>query len=319
MKVMEIVDPIVDFTHFSPINRKNGISGFMRLRNEAEFLALVIESWLPLLDELIIVYNNCQDNTGEIALDYMNKFPDKIKCYHYIPIVYPQGSSNYKTLLSNDFHSLVNYYNFALSKTTYKWALKIDGDLILPWEKINEIKTYYYDMTLNHQNFYLAISGVNIIDDKKAIYVPSSSKFCGLNGDLCLFRVDHDTIFKKASETEILDLSNRVKLKNIFGYYHMKFIKSDYGVGNYDFINNPDSNYYAKTLVFLLFLRLIPLSKVLKDNNIDMPLFREDMISLRGDDYKKGARKFLKQYNIRLSLRSFFREIYIHLKIISYG
>lgn len=127
---VDVFNPIVDIENFSSNTREQGISGFMRLRNEAEFLGKAIESWLPLLDELVIVYNNCQDKTGEVAKNYLKKYPEKIKVYHYLPIVYPQGSSLFKKLSDNDPHSLVNYYNFSLSKTTKQWAVKIDGDLI---------------------------------------------------------------------------------------------------------------------------------------------------------------------------------------------
>src|SRR5206468_7308345 len=47
--------------------RRPGISGYMRVRDEEQFLALAIESHLPFLDELVIVYNACTDRTPEIA------------------------------------------------------------------------------------------------------------------------------------------------------------------------------------------------------------------------------------------------------------
>ncbi len=135
MKIVVVDDPIIDFMSFDSKKREKGMSGFMRLRNEWEFLAQSIESWLPELDELVIVYNNCQDNTEEVVRCFVNKYPEKIKAYHYIPIVYPQGSEKYKKLNVNNPHSLVYYYNFALSKTTRQYAIKIDGDLIIPQKK----------------------------------------------------------------------------------------------------------------------------------------------------------------------------------------
>lgn len=197
MYVQSILNPIVDFSHFQSTKRSEGLSGFMRLRNEGEFLAQSIESWLPLLDELIIVYNNCQDNTAEIAEQYTKLYPNKIKTFHYVPIVYPQGSENYKNLEANNPHSLVNYYNFSLSQTTKKWAIKIDGDLILAKDKIPLLKQAYLDLKEKSPNDIIPISGINIIDNTAEMYVSSSSPYCGLYGDLCLFRVDTDSIFKK--------------------------------------------------------------------------------------------------------------------------
>lgn len=128
----EVASPQIDWQNLCPSKRRQGISGFMRLRNEGQFLAQSIESWLPVLDELVIVYNHCQDNTADIVEHYAQQFPDKIRAFHYLPIVYPQGSQQYQALDENNPQSLVYYYNFALSKTTCQWAIKLDGDLILP-------------------------------------------------------------------------------------------------------------------------------------------------------------------------------------------
>lgn len=262
MMSIKINNPIVDFSHFTSTMRNEGLSGFIRARNEGKFLAEAIESWLPLLDELIIVYNNCQDNTADIVDKYILKYPNKVRGFHYVPIVYPQGSDMYKTLGVASPHSLVNYYNFALSKTTKKWAVKIDGDLILVPEIIDILREKYFELSSSNPDAYLPISGINIILQKNQFYVPSGSPFCGTNGDLCMFRVDNDTIFKKSEETEYLELSKRHKLDNLFAYYHLKFVKSDYGIGNYEFHLNPNSRYLPKTLFFLLFTRLIPLEKI---------------------------------------------------------
>lgn len=46
-----------------------GVSGLMRVKNEAEFIALSVESCIDALDELIIVFQDCQDNTPQIIDD----------------------------------------------------------------------------------------------------------------------------------------------------------------------------------------------------------------------------------------------------------
>ncbi|MDO4433732.1 MAG: hypothetical protein Q4B82_04045 [Alysiella sp.] len=284
----------MDFSRLKAQNRQDGLSGFMRLRNEAEFLAQSIESWLPLLDELVIVYNNCQDNTGEIAAKYAQRFPEKIKVFHYIPIVYPQGSEQYKKLASDDVHSLVHYYNFALNQTTKKWAIKIDGDLILSSEKVPVLRQYYQDLSQNYPNDVLPVSGINLIDHHKQLFVSTSSPYCGLHGDLCLFRVDEDSFFIKTTETEHLDLSKRHKRKNVFAYYHLKFMKNDFGVGNYELKQNRHSVYLPKTIVFLMKLHLLPLQNILFETqmpDVDLAYFGLN----RTRDYQKEAMSYLEQ------------------------
>ncbi len=311
-KIENVYEPVVDFSLFDSKLRNEGISGFMRLRNEAEFLAVSIDSWILYLDELIIVYNDCQDDTESIIQDYINKYPDKIKAFHYIPVVYPQGSELYKHLPSDHFQSLVNYYNFSLSKTTKKWAIKIDGDQVLV--KGDKIREKYNQLKIDENNNYVQwLSGVNIIDHKGKLYIPSTARFCNLHGDLWLFRVDKDSIFKKGEEWEFLDLSKRTSLETIFVHYHLKFMKNDYGLSNYELKTNPNSRYYSVYLIFLAMLKLIPLEKIVFQ--IDMPIVNCEFFGVnRMRDYKKDARAYLSKQGGNFSLKSYIKEFYIYLK-----
>lgn len=222
---------------------------------------MTIESWIPVLDELVIVYNNCQDDTAVIVERYAEKYPDKIKAFHYLPIVYPQGSQKYQQTPSDSYHSLVNYYNYALVCTTFKWAVKLDGDLIIPDDHIRErIRNAYKELSQDDQNRNIQpLAGVNIIDHKGKIYVASSSMYCGLHGDLTMFRVDKDAIYIKGDKVEYHDIRLRNCLPVMFGYYHLKFLKNDYGIGNYDFENNPNSfPLLSQTLDFLTAFEVYP-------------------------------------------------------------
>jgi len=72
--------------------RAPGISGFMRLKNEAAYLDRAIASHLPGLDELIIVFNDCQDETPDICAAWASRQPDKVKVVEYEPKVIPIGT-----------------------------------------------------------------------------------------------------------------------------------------------------------------------------------------------------------------------------------
>lgn len=117
------------------MNRKNGVSGFMRVKNDAEFVAASIDSCIDALDELIIVYNECTDSSPDIIENKRLEYPEKIKVYEYKYKVYSVNLTKkdyeYALNLSDDSPELLcNYYNFALSKVSYKYALKIDADQI---------------------------------------------------------------------------------------------------------------------------------------------------------------------------------------------
>lgn len=114
--------------------RLNGISGILRVKNDAEFLAEAIDSCIGALDELIIVYNDCSDESPQIIKEKALQY-SKIKCYEYKPKVYANNLSEeeyefIKAQPADSPHLLANYYNYALSKVNYKYVMKIDADQI---------------------------------------------------------------------------------------------------------------------------------------------------------------------------------------------
>ena len=110
-----------------------GVSGIMRVKNDAQFVQQSIDSCIDALDELIIVYNDCTDNSAALILEKQSQYPDKIKVYEYKYKVYSINLSKMeyefaKKLPPDSPQLLCNYYNYALSKVSYKYAMKIDAD-----------------------------------------------------------------------------------------------------------------------------------------------------------------------------------------------
>ena len=64
-------------------NRERGLSGIMRAKNEAQFIGACIDSCIDALDELIVVYNDCTDDTPKILERKRLQYPDKLKIYSY--------------------------------------------------------------------------------------------------------------------------------------------------------------------------------------------------------------------------------------------
>lgn len=122
-------------------DRIRGVSGIMRIKNDAQFIEASVASCISALDELIIVWNDCSDNSAEVIKEMSKRYPDKIRAFEYTPKIYSINLSReeyeYAKSLPNDSpHLLSNYYNFALSKIKYKFALKIDADQIYFPEKL---------------------------------------------------------------------------------------------------------------------------------------------------------------------------------------
>lgn len=141
------LDYVVDISSFSQ-NRPKGISGILRVKNDAEFLSDCIESCIQCLDELIIVYNDCTDNSPDIIEEKKKKYSSKIKVFEYKSFLYSGNLTegeyiNAKSMSYNSIHMLSNYCNYALSKCNFKYIMKIDADQIYYTPKLKKICDSY--------------------------------------------------------------------------------------------------------------------------------------------------------------------------------
>ena len=130
------------------IERPLGVSGLMRVKNEAQYVAASIDSVVAALDELIICYQPCTDDTPAILERKRLQYPNKIKLYYYEPYLYYENLTEeefrYATRLPNDSpHMVSTYYNFTLSKATYRYAMKIDADQIYFTARLKELCDAY--------------------------------------------------------------------------------------------------------------------------------------------------------------------------------
>ncbi|CRF33650.1 hypothetical protein BRSU_1579 [Brachyspira suanatina] len=167
--------------------RPLGISGHLRVKNEAMSLAQSIDSCIDALDELIVTYNTSEDNTEEILKEYQKKYPDKIKLYHYKPDIINYTSTEKeleefkaKKMFYNteSIHSLANYYNFGCIKIKYRYYLKIDADQIYFKDKLLEVrKALLYDLNnvnkLKEYKKIIKFAKYNIFMEKIAWLIPN--------------------------------------------------------------------------------------------------------------------------------------------------
>ncbi|MBE8189620.1 MAG: hypothetical protein HAW58_01850 [Candidatus Thioglobus sp.] len=219
--------------------RKPGISGFMRIKNEAKFLRLSILSHIEFYDEIIAVYNDCNDATPEILQDLQKQFPDKIKIYHYLPKVHPTNSNGHSESPAESVHSLANYYNYAMSKTTFTIVTKLDADHLAIKENLAPmIAKIRAEMQQNKPTKYM-FSGINLIENPAGKLVVNAQKTTNLfvgNGDHWYFPANENITFEQAPVWEVLNFSG-VNLKSEYlgiMYFHLKFLKDNFGFENQD-------------------------------------------------------------------------------------
>lgn len=219
-------DPIfsVEIKSIHNMRRTEGISGLYRVKNEAALLEASVRAHLPYLDEIIIVYNDCSDATPEIAERFAAEFPEKIKVYHYVPNVYPALSKKHVITSPFSIHSLVNYYNFALSKTTKKVVVKIDADHLPVITKFSAAVERIRKEGLDTMQYFY---GVNVYVENEAILVNKKKPFTH-GFDCGFFPVGKGTYFIHRKNSESLKLPlrmyfTRVSLGVLF--YHLKGLK----------------------------------------------------------------------------------------------
>lgn len=137
----------VDFAKLDD-ERPIGVTGLMRVKNDGAFVAASIDSCIDALDELVIVYDDSEDNTEEVIKRKREEYPDKIRIYYYEPRILSHNLSEKEIeelvkLPENSPQLLSNYYNWTMSKASYRYAFKIDADQIYFTSKLKHICDLY--------------------------------------------------------------------------------------------------------------------------------------------------------------------------------
>jgi hypothetical protein len=215
--------------------RKFGISAVMRIKNGGEFLDATIRSHLPYFDEIVACYNNCTDNTETILRQLVLEFPDKIRIFHYEPVVHPILSTEHRRTDTFSIHSMANYYNFALAQCRYQIAVKLDDDHLAIAANMQAAVALVRQEYRLGQRSLLRFSGLNLAG---SIAQPLVYRTCPLvgTGDIMFFPIDPQIYFVQARKFETLQfgsLKNKLP-KRYLGmlYCHLKHLKADYGFGN---------------------------------------------------------------------------------------
>ncbi len=210
-------------------SRPPGISAYMRIKNEEQFVRLAIESHLPFYDEIVAVYNDCTDNTEEILLELQAQHPDKIKVFHYLPKVHPIGTKEHAQMPDDSVHGMANYYNYALSKTMYNTATKLDADhLAIPCKLAPVIKQIRAEISADKKKFYMA-SGINLIHQNHRVLAGGNivSPFSG-NGDYFYHPVSPVYHYKNSFSYEELHHPPPKQVERKYmgiTYFHLKYLK----------------------------------------------------------------------------------------------
>ena len=190
-----VENPIISFN----MEREDGISAFMRIKNGEDYLKASILSVIDQVNEIICVFNDSIDNTEKILISLENKYPTKIKVYKYIPIVYPPNSKEYLELPETSVHSLAYYYNFAFSKTNFTYCFKLDDDQIYFPETLIKLKKTLEEK--ENINKLIQMKGINLVDYKEKFYINLKDNYtAGI--DILFFKFNEKCNFFKTCKLD---------------------------------------------------------------------------------------------------------------------
>ncbi len=235
--------------------RPFGLSGHLRVRNEALTLRACLDSCLPFLDELIITYNDSIDDTEDILHEYARRFPNKIRLFWY-PLEW--GTCRGK-MQARPLGHLAQFYNFGYSKVRYEFYMKIDGDQIYFTDKMlfikemlqkystnpsishlfdkqgNDIYTFYernIAKALSSKDHTLIFGGLNICYNDGEFYVYTLDNldekplFNGFFGDAFIVRPSSKQVYSMQGEYfETFPLQNTKCVPLGLIWVHLGFIK----------------------------------------------------------------------------------------------
>jgi len=212
--------------------RKNWISAFWRLYNSEDFLEKTVESHIDFFDEIILVNNNSTDNTDNICKKLEKKYPKKIKYYNYPFEVYKIWTEKYFKVKENSINSLSYYYNWTLSKTNYRYAIKLDDDHICINNKLEIITK---NIKENWIDYFLQTPLLNIYKYKNIFsysFKSIKSSFAWLFWDFWFFPINEKTYFIKQKNAETIIFPYKIKNEQI-SFLHLKWLKPNKGLKNY--------------------------------------------------------------------------------------
>lgn len=158
---------------------------FIRVKNEAITLKESLKSILPAIQRGIIAYNDCDDGSEKIILEFCNEYPSFIpRKYPYeVQIQNPKGEEN----------KLHSYYNFVLSFIPKEeWFIKIDVDHIYDAKKL--FKSFY---KITNQNQALAYPRINFLIINEEIRIQNVGNFGFIKGYDQLLICNKDIYFKQ--------------------------------------------------------------------------------------------------------------------------
>ncbi len=210
--------------------KKLWISGIARLKNSIDFLEVVVEAFLPFLDEIILVAEQASDGTNELCESLAKKYPDKVKYFLYEHEVRFRSYDGADQPTTESIHSFAYFTNWAFSRSTYQYVMRLDDDILPVPETWTKMRKYILEKTPHE---YLLYYGINIYRKGNQVGIMKKLPRGGTWWDNGIYPVSEYSYFTQiVGSTEAFHLNLKYRPFEL-GYLHLKNLKKWFWTANY--------------------------------------------------------------------------------------
>lgn len=205
---------------------KAGVSAMLRVKNEEEKIHYCLGSIFDLFDEIVFIDNGSEDKTLEIVRQFKKQIDkgNKIKIYCYPFKVARCGSENSNTPEDSVF-SLAYYYNWCLSKCTFKYVCKWDADMVLRKESRESMKSFFRQIQKDQKKCW-TFGGQTVYRDLEGNYYLSKEE---INEEIMIFPYGYNVRFYKVDLFERLLSQPQLPVGRFeeVPFYELKFVNEE--------------------------------------------------------------------------------------------
>ncbi len=206
--------------------RRDGVSAILRVKNEEDKIYYCLHSIIRFFNEIILVDNNSDDRTLDIVREFKTREDqdDKIKIYFYPFRVARCGPEHFRTP-EDSVCNLAYYYNWTLSKCSFKYVCKWDGDMVLRKEARGPFAQFLQKIQ-TPPSMCWNISGQAIYRDLANNHFLARGE---INNEIRIFPNGLNPRFHKTDLYEILKAEPRLEEGHFDGvvFYELKFVSTD--------------------------------------------------------------------------------------------
>lgn len=200
----ENIEQIKKFNFSLPLfSKEDGVSAFIRVKNEDKQISACLLSILDVFDEIVIVDNDSSDSTLKVIrkLKAEHDHDNKIKIFDY-PFKLALFGSDYSNTPENSVHNFAFYSNYAISKCSRKMVCKWDADMILKADRKSDFKSFLAKIGRSKSNSVWNIYGQTVYQDVEGNLWLSHQE---VYYEPRIFSLSYYNIYAKGRYFEILD------------------------------------------------------------------------------------------------------------------